>query len=717
MTHELRLLLVSTLVYANSLQCGFVFDDISAVVDNKDLRPHVPLSSLFLHDFWGTPMAREHSHKSYRPLTVLTFRLNYLLHGLEPLGYHLVNILLHALVCVLYYKVCLYLVPHSRKVAGICSYLFALHPIHTEAVTGVVGRAELLSSVFFLMSLLHYIQSQNGSKMLLVSSMMFAACAMLSKEQGITVLGVLVIYEVFVVQHSVWQSLLNNNNKKSTNGYSIFLLKLATIIVTGIGLMGLRFGIMGQTLPVFTNFDNPASYADFPAKQLTWTYLTPVNFGLLLSPAQLLCDWTMGTIPLVNDLADPRNLVTLTFFVVFGHLALASLINFKEASLLVSLALLGLPFLPASNLFFPVGFVVAERILYIPSMGYCLLFALGYNKFKKKCKKLCHILLILIYMLYGIKIMLRNQDWKSEESIFMAGLKVTSSNAKLWNNVGHALESKKEFSEALKFFQQATRAQPDDVGAYINVGRTLNHLQRFQEAESAYLKAKSLLPQPKPGQRYVTRIAPQHLSVFLNLGNLMAKDPERLAEADALYKQAIAMRTDYVQAYINRGDVLIKMGRADEAFQVYNEALKFEPDNADLHYNLGVVLIELGQPQRALEMFNSALAVDPEHLQSLMNSAILMQESGQGALRPLAYERLFRVMERQPDNDRIYFNLGMLSMDDKETVKAEAWFKKAIDLRPDFRSALFNLALLLNEQRRPLEALPFLQVVTKNARN
>ena len=107
-------------------------------------------------------------------------------------------------------------------------------------------------------------------------------------------------------------------------------------------------------------------------------------------------------------------------------------------------------------------------------------------------------------------------------------------------------------------------------------------------------------------------------------------------------------------------------------------------------------------------MFNNALTVDPEHLQSLLNSAILMQESGKPEMRPDAYARLYKVMDRQPDNDRIYFNLGMLAMDDHEPAKAENWFKTAISLRPDFRSALFNLALLLNEQKRPLEALPFL---------
>lgn len=431
-----------------------------------------------------------------------------------------------------------------------------------------------------------------------------------------------------------------------------------------------------------------------------------------MAPAQLLCDWTMGTIPLIHDLADPRNLATLVFLVVFAHLGLVALWNSNNRALLMGLSLLAMPFLPASNLFFPVGFVVAERILYIPSMGYCLIVGLGLNalmKWFKPYKKILYGSLAFLVILHSLKILVRNQDWKDEESIFLAGLKVSQTNAKLWNNVGHALESRQAYQQALNFFQQAAKTQPDDVGAHINVGRTLNHLERYQDAEKAYLKAKSLLPQPKPGQKYVTRIAPQHLSVFLNLGNLMAKDPERLEEADGLYRQAIAMRTDYVQAYINRGDVLIKMGRAQEAFQVYQDALKFEPDNPDLHYNLGVVLIELGDPNKALEMFNNALHVDAEHLQSMMNSAILMQESGRKELRPLAYQRLYTVMERQPENDRIYFNLGMLSMDDGDPAQAEQWFKKAITLRPDFRSALFNLALLLNEHKRPLEALPYLQ--------
>ena len=100
-TASLVLAAACVLCYANSLGCGFVFDDTSAIRDNKDILPSSPLSNILTNDFWGIPMHKEQSHKSYRPLCVLSFKLNYLLHGLEPLGYHLVNLVLHLLVTLL----------------------------------------------------------------------------------------------------------------------------------------------------------------------------------------------------------------------------------------------------------------------------------------------------------------------------------------------------------------------------------------------------------------------------------------------------------------------------------------------------------------------------------------------------------------------------------------------------------------------------------------
>lgn len=122
------LFLVSLSLYWNSLDCDFVFDDVTAVKTNKDLRPHSAWTNLMVNDFWGTPMHKERSHKSYRPLTVLTFRLNYAWAQLEPVTYHLVNVLLHASVTLLYHSVCQALTK-SDLVSLVASLLFALHPV------------------------------------------------------------------------------------------------------------------------------------------------------------------------------------------------------------------------------------------------------------------------------------------------------------------------------------------------------------------------------------------------------------------------------------------------------------------------------------------------------------------------------------------------------------------------------------------------------------
>ncbi len=131
-----------------------------------------------------------------------------------------------------------------------------------------------------------------------------------------------------------------------------------------------------------------------------------------------------------------------------------------------------LPFLPASNLFFPVGFVVAERVLYIPSMGFCILIAYGWQKLWHLTSsrnnglqssslswrsKLLHLSFLALLVIHGFKTYTRNFDWESEESIFSAGLRVNQRNAKLFNNVGHALESQAQYAEALEYFLQAVK--------------------------------------------------------------------------------------------------------------------------------------------------------------------------------------------------------------------------------------------------------------------
>ena len=127
--------IVAVLLYSNTLDCTLCFDDKRAILENPDLRENVSWIDLLRDDFWGTPVNSAQSHKSYRPLCVATFKLNYLLHNLQPLGYHLVNVLLHGGVCYFFVQLCGVVFGSAVWPALISGLLFTVHPIHTEAVS------------------------------------------------------------------------------------------------------------------------------------------------------------------------------------------------------------------------------------------------------------------------------------------------------------------------------------------------------------------------------------------------------------------------------------------------------------------------------------------------------------------------------------------------------------------------------------------------------
>lgn len=171
------------------------------------------------------------------------------------------------------------------------------------------------------------------------------------------------------------------------------------IFLTLLGLVCLRFYAMGNTPPFFSASDNPAAGSDsLLTRTLTFLYLPTFNTWLLLYPATLSFDWSMEAIPLINSLNDIRNIFTLIWYSCLAAISFACITNLrttvnyttgldKSQVLLMGLSLLVLPFIPATNLFFYVGFVVAERILYIPSMGFCLLAAKGIHMIYHMCNK------------------------------------------------------------------------------------------------------------------------------------------------------------------------------------------------------------------------------------------------------------------------------------------------------------------------------------------
>jgi hypothetical protein len=432
-----------------------------AIVQNDDLRSEAPLSNLlFYNDYWGTPLSHSGSHKSYRPLTSLTFRANY---GVSSRSFHLTNVLFHAIATYLFVVYSRHVLPKGKSCvmggksasALISGMMFAVHPIHTEAVAGIVGRAEVLSAVFFFSALIAYhrhmrkrnvsgsvgVKVRNNSgksdangnvvafnkglgkevswheNKYLALTALFAACAMFSKEQGITVLGVCFATD-----------LISRGNR----GLEAKKRSLMCLVLTAAGLLSLRARAMGFSAPKFAKADNPAaSHESAIARALTFLHLPLINARLLLCPDKLSFDWSMDAVPVIDSVADVRNLFTVAFYAVVFLVAKTKVVPLlfrpsskSERLVAVCSLLMALPFLPASNLLFYVGFVVAERVLYVPSVGLCLLVGHGASRLLKRRRQMAGILLMVALVACAAKTLSRNHDWGDEERLYRSGIAV-----------------------------------------------------------------------------------------------------------------------------------------------------------------------------------------------------------------------------------------------------------------------------------------------------
>jgi protein O-mannosyl-transferase len=182
---------------------SFPFLSRRAILGNPDVMDVTqPWYQLLYNDFWGTPLVDSGSHGSYRPFCVLSYKLNFILGGFKPFGYHLVNVLLHTLSTGLVVKLARHILPNGIGIL-IAGLLFASHPVHTEAVAGIVGRADLLACIFYVSTLLSYIRHVQWREkcdsrhwLTLCEAILYSSVAILCKETAISSLVVCIVYDI-----------------------------------------------------------------------------------------------------------------------------------------------------------------------------------------------------------------------------------------------------------------------------------------------------------------------------------------------------------------------------------------------------------------------------------------------------------------------------------------------------------------------------------------
>lgn len=226
-----------------------------------------------------------------------------------------------------------------------------------------------------------------------------------------------------------------------------------------------------------------------PFRQLHWAHLCFLNLWLLLNPWNLCAEYAMGTIPPVLSVADPRNLLTLITFAAVICLGLYSICGTGKLcrNTRFGLALMVLPFIPASNLLFPVGFVIAERVLYIPSMGFCVLVGYGvWHIVSSSDRKILRILvsvgLVCLVAVHSTKTLTRNRDWHSSLTLYNSAVQISPRNGKMFNNLAtvHDKNGNRSFAEEL--FRYSIGVEPEYITGYMNLGYVLKEEKRFEEA-------------------------------------------------------------------------------------------------------------------------------------------------------------------------------------------------------------------------------------------
>ncbi|XP_055536777.1 protein O-mannosyl-transferase TMTC1-like [Wyeomyia smithii] len=604
--------LIAVLCYLNGVQGDFVHDDIPAITMNKDVLGLSPVSQVFRNDFWGAPMADLSSHKSYRPLTTLTFRLNYITFGLRSLWFHATNVVLHAAACVLFTRVCTTIARLRKNFAVFAGVLFAVHPIHTEAVTGIVGRADVLACIFFLISLLAYHgHNDEPDSNSLWLSILFGGLSMLAKETGITVFLLNVAYDVYRNWASLKKTILHVRWSEETHQFG---RRVSRVLLSMGVLLAVRLALLQGSLPKFSQQDNPTAFhPNLYVRLLTFCYLAAFNWWLLLCPSTLSHDWQMGSIPLVTSISDPRNLLTFIAFFAAILLVCRGILDFehqRHVPVVLGFLLLVLPFLPATNLVVTVGFVIAERVLYIPSMGSVILTVYGAQQAWERLPNMRKPILAFCILLFAsgcLKTLSRNLDWSSREALLRSGLKTLPHNAKMHYNFGNFLRDSAQPDQAIAHYREALRLWPTYASAHNNIGTLMGELET---AEYHFLEA--------------IKYSSEHINAHYNLGQLYRK-ANRTADAIRMLERCITLEPLSTAAYLE----LVKLYSGSKVGQLLRRVVLLNPYDADLHRHYGDWLAKQNLLLEAIVQYQEGLRIVETHQLSVIGACRTLRKLGQ----------------------------------------------------------------------------------------
>lgn len=612
----LVIVILSIVIYSNTRQNGFVYDDMDEIVNNQWVKQ---LNSIF------SPCHR------YRITETSTFYINYKLGGPSPFGFHLTNLLFHILVSVSVYFLALLILKNPLP-AFFTGALFATHPVHTEAVSIVSNRQELLAMLFLLLSLILYSKvreierlskTQRGKIWIFFSlSLIFYFLATAAKEVAIILPVLLLLYDLYFQKGSIirnWKLEISNSLK----WYIPYLIIAGLFVLFSISGPRWRFSYPGLNIvSLGHSLSAGRSYSSILITQLRGfsEYLR-----LIFLPNRLSIDYYF---PIYQSIFQSN--ILFAFFLLVSTLVFTVILFRRHKVISFGMAWFLINFLPVANIL-PKTFFVAERYLYIPSFGFCL--AIGFVFWQVIIRRPLRIFGIILFglviMLYSVRTIVRNADLKSEQTLWSKTLIVNPMSVPGHANLGAALLNSGRLDESINESRKAIALNPSYAKPHYNLGIAYLRLERYQEA-------------------------------IVNLQTASRLEPNS------------------VESYTALGAAYQMIGKHTEAIEAFNQACLYQPADcfkqSSLHHALGISYREIGEYDETIKEFKLAVAINPNFGEAHNDLGV---EYGRKGLYDEAIKEFNMAIAKMSNPAQAYHNLGLAYQKKGEPEKAIQAFQKA----------------------------------------
>lgn len=584
---------MGVLVYANSLNGQFLWDDEVLVKYNPHIKDWAHLKTIFTSRLGST--AKE-AGAFYRPVQTFTYLVDYSFWRLNVVGYHAMNMALHILVAGSLFGL-IQILFQNVKLSLLTALLFVVHPMHTEAVSYVSGRADSLVVLFIFLSYIFYLKhSQKPKIRMLIGISVSYILALLSKEISL-ILPFLLLFYHFSFKKPV--------DKKA---FSVLIGTLISYVLWRLIVVGTGTIVEGA-VPTFF-------------QRLPGVFVALTNyFRILILPFDLHMEYGGILFPL----AEPKAIIGIVLLVIL--LVYVFKKREKDPFLFFATGWFFICLLPSSNLFYAINAYMAEHWLYLPSVGFFLVAArFLVNLYdNQKFRGLAGVIILGLLIFYSGLTIRQNRYWNNGIDFYKRMLHYAPKSSRLYNNLAKAYYDAGKKGELIKLLKSAIQLQPDNALAHNNLGNAYKGVGKFKEAVGAYEQA--------------IKIDPQHAGPYYNLSTIYFDVQGRKEDAIRLLNKAIELSPYFSKAYNKLGLIYLERGEKEKAVELLNRSLKLNPDDPEIYHNFGYIHFQSGETEKAKEMYKKAAEVNPRYAAAYHDLAIIYYSEGNFRLAIEYYDK------------------------------------------------------------------------------